>query len=106
MAVRLDGPAAAGKAMVLNIVFTDIGEGYVLTLKNAVLRHKASPPDPAADVTLNITHDLFVRMLTGRAGLKETLFSDQLDVSGSRTDLLAFLMLLDRPEGDFNIVTP
>jgi alkyl sulfatase BDS1-like metallo-beta-lactamase superfamily hydrolase len=45
-------------------------------------------------------------MLTGRAGLKETLFSDQLDVSGSRTDLLAFLMLLDRPEGDFNIVTP
>ena len=106
MAVRLDGPAAAGKTMVLNIVFTDIGEGYVLTLKNAVLRHKASPPDPAADVTLNITHDLFVRMLTGRAGLKETLFSDQLDVSGSRTDLLAFLMLLDRPEGNFNIVTP
>jgi alkyl sulfatase BDS1-like metallo-beta-lactamase superfamily hydrolase len=106
LAVRLDGPAAAGKAMVLNIVFTDIGEGYVLTLQNAVLRHKASPPDPTADVTLNITHDLFVRMLTGRAGLKETLFSDQLDVSGSRTDLLAFLMLLDRPEGDFNIVTP
>ncbi|MCB2168934.1 MAG: MBL fold metallo-hydrolase [Deltaproteobacteria bacterium] len=106
MAVRLDGPAAAGKAMVLNILFTDIGENYVLTLKNAVLRHKASPPDPVADVTLNITHDLFVRMLTGRAGLKETLFSDQLDVSGSRTDLLAFLMLLDRPEGNFNIVTP
>jgi alkyl sulfatase BDS1-like metallo-beta-lactamase superfamily hydrolase len=106
MAVRLDGPAAAGKTMVLNIVFTDIGEGYVLTLKNAVLRHKASPPDPAADVTLSITHDLFVRMLTGRAGLKETLFSDQLDVSGSRTDLLAFLMLLDRPEGNFHIVTP
>jgi len=106
MAVRLDGPAAAGKAMLLNILFTDIGENYVLTLKNAVLRHKASRPDPGADVTLNITHDLFVRMLTGRAGLKETLFSDQLDVSGSRTDLLAFLMLLDRPEGDFNIVTP
>jgi linear primary-alkylsulfatase len=106
MAVRLNGPAAAGKTMVLNIIFTDIGEGYVLTLQNAVLHHKASPPDPGADVTLNITHDLFVRMLTGRASLKETLFSDQLDVSGSRTDLLAFLMLLDRPEGNFNIVTP
>jgi alkyl sulfatase BDS1-like metallo-beta-lactamase superfamily hydrolase len=106
MAVRLDGPAAADKSMMLNVVFTDIGESYVLSLKNAVLHHKASPPDPAADVTLNITHDLLVRMLTGRAGLKETLFSDQLDVSGSRTDLLAFLMLLDRPEGDFNIVTP
>jgi alkyl sulfatase BDS1-like metallo-beta-lactamase superfamily hydrolase len=106
MAVRLDGPAAAGKTMVLNIIFTDIGESHVLTLKNAVLHHRASAPDPEADVTLKITHDLFVRMLTGRAGLKETLFSDQLDVSGSRTDLLAFLLLLDRPDGDFNIVMP
>ena len=106
MAVRLDGPAAAGKVMVLNIVFTDIGESYVLTLNNAVLHHKASPPDPGADATLKITHDLFVRMLTGRAGLKETLFSDQLEVSGSRTDLLAFLMLQDRPKGNFNIVMP
>ena len=106
MAVRLDGPAAAEKTMVLNIIFTDIGERYVLTLQNAVLHHKAAPPDRGADATLKITHDLFVRMLTGRAGLKETLFSDQLEVSGSRVDLLAFLMLLDRPKGNFNMVTP
>jgi alkyl sulfatase BDS1-like metallo-beta-lactamase superfamily hydrolase len=106
MAVRLDGPAAAGKTMVLNVVFTDIKESYVLTLKNAVLHHRAARPDPAADVTLEITHDLFVRMLTGQAGLKATLFSDQLAVSGSRLDLLSFLMLLDRPEGNFKIVVP
>jgi alkyl sulfatase BDS1-like metallo-beta-lactamase superfamily hydrolase len=106
MAVRLDGPKAADRTMVLNVVFTDIGESYVLTLKNAVLHHRAAPPEPGADVTLQITHDLFVRMLTGQAGLKETLFSDQLEVSGSRLDLLAFLMLLDRPKGNFNIVVP
>ena len=45
-------------------------------------------------------------MLTGQAGLKATLFSDQLAVSGSRLDLLSFLMLLDRPEGNFKIVVP
>jgi len=106
MAVRLDGPAAAGKTMMLNIIFTDIGESYVITLQNAVLHHKAAPPAPGADVTLKITHDLFVRMLTGRTDLKETLFSDQLQVSGSRMDLLRFLMLLDRPKGNFNIVMP
>ena len=106
MAMRLDGPAAAGKRMVLNVVFTDIGESHVLTLKNAVLHHHAAPPDPGADVTLEITHDLFVRMLTGQAGLKETLFSDRLNISGSRMDLLGFLMLLDRPDGNFNIVMP
>ena len=106
MAVRLDGPAAAGKSMVLNVAFTDLGESHVLNLKNGVLHHRAARPDPEADATLRITHDLFVRMLTGRAGLKETLFSDQLEVTGSRLDLLAFLMLLDRPEGDFDIVLP
>jgi alkyl sulfatase BDS1-like metallo-beta-lactamase superfamily hydrolase len=106
MAVRLDGPAAADKTMVLNVVFTDLKESHVLTLKNAVLRHRAGPPDTQADVTLEITHDLFVRMLAGQAGLKETLFSDQLKVSGSRLDLLPFLVLLDRPKGDFNMVTP
>jgi alkyl sulfatase BDS1-like metallo-beta-lactamase superfamily hydrolase len=106
MAVRLDGPAAEGKSMVINVVFTDIQQSYVLTLKNAVLHHRAASPDPAADVTLEITHDLFVRMLTGQAGLKETLFSDQLAVSGSKLDLLSFMMLLDRPEGNFNVITP
>jgi len=106
MAVRLDGPKAAGKTMVLNIVFTDIGESYVLTLKNAVLHHNAATPDPRADVTLEVTHELFVRMLIGDAGLKETIFSDDLDVSGSRMDLLRFLMLLDKPDSNFNIVMP
>ncbi len=106
MAVRLDGPKAAGQNMVLNIIFTDIGESYVLTLKNAVLHHRAAPPDPRADATLKVTHDLFVRMLIGQAGLKETLFSDQLEISGSRMDLLSFLMLLDKPESNFNIVLP
>lgn len=106
MAVRLNGPDAAGRSMVLNVIFTDIGESHVLTLKNAVLHHRAAAPAPEADVTLKITQDLFVRMLTGLAGLRETLFSDQLAISGSRVDLLAFLMLFDRPDGNFNIVLP
>ncbi|MBU4315817.1 MAG: MBL fold metallo-hydrolase [Proteobacteria bacterium] len=106
MAVRLNGPKAEGKNMVLNINFTDIGESHVLTLINAVLQHKQAPPDPHADVTLAITHDLFVRLLVGEAGLKETIFSDDLNVTGSRMDLLKFLMLLDKPDNQFNIIEP
>ncbi len=106
MAVRLNGSKAAGKNLVVNVIFTDIAESHVLTLKNAVLHHKRAAPDPQADVTLKVTHDLFVRMLIGKAGLKETLFSDKLEINGSRINLLSFLMLLDRPETNFNIVTP
>ncbi len=106
MAVRLDGAAAEGKSMMINVLFTDTGESYVLTVKNAVLHHRKSAPDPKACATLKITHDLFVRMLVGRAGLRETLFSDRLAVAGSRAELVRFLSLFDKPEAEFAIVTP
>ena len=106
MAARLDPDKAAGKEMTLNLMFTDVGASYVLELKNSVLRHYTRAPDPNANVTLKVTKDLYLRMLTGTAGLKETLFGDELEVQGSRIDLIAFFRLLDKPQGTFNIVVP
>ena len=45
-------------------------------------------------------------MLTGKAGLKDTLMSDDLKVTGSRLDLIRFFALFEQPKGTFNIVTP
>ena len=45
-------------------------------------------------------------MLTGQAGLKETLSTEYLAVSGSRLDPLSFLMLLNQPKGNFDTVAP
>ena len=45
-------------------------------------------------------------MLTGQAGIRETLFSDELDIEGSRLDLVSFFRLFDNPDGTFAIVTP
>jgi alkyl sulfatase BDS1-like metallo-beta-lactamase superfamily hydrolase len=106
MAARLDGPKAEGKAMTLNFVFTDLGETYVLSLENAVLHHDRREADPGATATVRLTRDFLVRLVTGQAGLRETIFSDDLDVEGSRLDLLSFFSLLDRQEGKFPIVTP
>jgi alkyl sulfatase BDS1-like metallo-beta-lactamase superfamily hydrolase len=106
MSVRLKGPKAEGKQMVLNVHFTDLGENHVLRLKNAVLQHSQAAPDPDADVTLAVTYDLFVRILIGEAGLKETVFSDDLHVQGSRRNLLQFLMLLEKPDNQFNVIEP
>ena len=71
-----------------------------------MLHHKKTDPDPNADATLTVTHDLFVRMAVGKAGIKDTIFSDDLETSGSRIDLVRFFLLFDKPEGNFNIVTP
>jgi alkyl sulfatase BDS1-like metallo-beta-lactamase superfamily hydrolase len=106
MAVMLNGPKADGKTFTLNIAFTDLNEAHILQLENSVLHHRTGEPDAAANATIRITHPLFVRMLSGNAGIRDILLSDEVSVEGSKLDLLEFFTLLDRPNGTFNIVTP
>lgn len=105
MAARLNGPDAEDVNLAINIVFTDLKESYALDIENAVLHHRSGRADNAA-ATLSLTHELFLQMMVGKAGLKDTLFSDQLKVDGSRVDLMRFFSLFDKPLVNFNIVTP
>lgn len=105
MAARLNPEKVAGKTTQVVIHFTDLNETYTLWLSNSVLHHKAGGVvSPDAEVSL--THDLFLKMATGEAGLKDTLFSDDLELSGSRLKLLGLLGAIEKPEGTFAIVTP
>ena len=45
-------------------------------------------------------------MMAGTAGVKDTLLSDDLKVTGSKIDLVRFFMLIDKAPGTFAIVTP
>ena len=104
LAAMLNGPKADGREFTLAIEFTDLGETHTLALENAVLHHRPGKAD--ADATIRITHPLFVKMLTGSAGIREILFSDEVSVEGSKLELLQFFTLLDRPDPAFAIVTP
>jgi alkyl sulfatase BDS1-like metallo-beta-lactamase superfamily hydrolase len=107
MATRLNGPDAEGKELKINFVFTDLGETHLVTLENSVLHHRRQDAaDPDANATMRLTRDFLVRMVTGEAGLRDMIFSGEVDVEGSRLDLLSFFSLLDRPDGAFPIVTP
>ena len=44
-------------------------------------------------------------MMTGTAGVQDTLLSDDLEVDGSRVDLVRFFTLFDKAPGTFAIVT-
>jgi alkyl sulfatase BDS1-like metallo-beta-lactamase superfamily hydrolase len=105
MAASLDGPAAEGKNLKINLVFSDKKISYVLWIENAVLHFKKSTPIPDAQATLTLTHPMFVKMMTGTVGVKDTLLSDDLQIGGSKVDLLRFLSLLDKAPGNFAIVT-
>ncbi len=108
MATRLNGPRAAKEEpFSINFEFTDVNETHVLQLENAVLHHhREEAPDPAAVATVRLSRGFFLRMITGAAGIRDLVFSDEISVEGSRTALLGFFGLLDSTDGNFAIVTP
>jgi alkyl sulfatase BDS1-like metallo-beta-lactamase superfamily hydrolase len=106
MSVRLIDHQAAGKTTRIKITFSDLQQSYLLTVNNSVLQHKKVDSNATADATLNLTKPLFIKIIIGEAGLKQTLFSDELSIEGSKLDLISFFSMLDKPTGTFNIVTP
>ena len=105
MAAGLDGPAADGKNLKVNLVLSDINESYVLWIENAVLHYKKAAPATDANATLTLTKSIFIKMMAGTAGVKDTLLSDDLKIDGIKIDLARFFGLIDKAPGTFAIVT-
>ncbi len=117
MSVRLNSEKAKDETFNIVLNFTDINESYLLKVNNSVLHHYAlikkgikqnlvHDNDANVNASLSLTHSLFVKILIGKAGIKNTLFSDDLSVDGSIIELVSFFRLFDTPAGNFNIVTP
>ncbi|NNJ73214.1 MAG: MBL fold metallo-hydrolase, partial [Enterobacterales bacterium] len=105
MAVRIDAEAAEELPLTIRINFTDLDERYDLEISNGVLHHRRATSEQVA-AELMLTQPLFVGMIVGTVGAKDTLFSDDLTVNGSMLDLARFFSLIDKPDGLFNIVEP
>jgi len=107
LATRVDPAKADGKTSTVNFVFTDLGETHVVSLGNSVLHHWQRDADPNAVATVKLTRAFLVQLATGQAGLREMIFSDDLEVDGSRMELLSFFSVFDRAgNSQFPIVTP
>jgi len=117
MSVRLNSEKAQDEVFNIILNFTVINQSYLLKLNNSVLHHYVlskgeisqeltGNSEAEINASLSLTHSLFVKILIGKAGIKNTLFSDDLSVDGSIIDLVNFFRLFDTPAGNFNIVTP
>jgi alkyl sulfatase BDS1-like metallo-beta-lactamase superfamily hydrolase len=106
LAVRLIGPQAAGKKIVLNANFTDIDEQYLLVVENGVLNYARGKQDPAADATLTLSRTALDELILGEATVADKLASGEAQISGNPEKLVEFLSLMDTFEFWFNIVTP
>ena len=100
VAVRIDGPKAAGESLTVDWTITDLGERYRTLLSNGALVHFPDPPDDgAAVVTLRIAKP----QLLGLVGGKDV---GPIDHDGDLSLLAKLVALLDPPDPDFAIVTP
>ncbi|MDA8752557.1 MBL fold metallo-hydrolase [Halieaceae bacterium] len=106
MATNLDGPRAEGEDYIINLEFSDTGEVIVLRIENAVLHSRQGQADPEADAGITLTRALFLDLLSGKAGLRETIFSQELTTSGNRLALVGFFSLFEPMEPVFEIVAP
>ena len=105
MAAGLDGPAADGINLKVNLVLLDTRESFVLWIENAVLHFKKASPAADANATLTLTKAIFIKLITGTSGVKDALLSDELKIDGSKIDLVRFFTLIDKAPGNFAIVT-
>ena len=105
MAATLDGQAAEGKTFKINLVFSDLKESYVLWVENSVLHHRKAAPASDANATLTLTRRVFLKMMVGTAGIKD-MISQDVQVTGSKLDLISFFSLFKKPPATFPIVTP
>jgi alkyl sulfatase BDS1-like metallo-beta-lactamase superfamily hydrolase len=106
IAATVDGPAASGKDLVINIQLTDTDRHFVVVVHNGVMRHRESPPGEAANATLRITRPMLIAILTKQVSFRELLTTEALEFEGSLIDMLSLLALLDPPDTTFPIVTP
>lgn len=104
LAVRLNGPKAAGKHITLNINFTDLKKAYGLTVEDAVLNY--GKPVEGADVSISLSKPTLFAIQSKAMTLDEGLANGSIKLEGKAAALGEFMGLLDNFPFWFNIVTP
>ncbi len=102
LAISINGPRAWDADLALDVTFADLATNYRLTLRNGVLVYRQRPADPttaAATVTLAAK----MRLMAAAMG---DLRSPGLEISGDAGALQTLMGVLDRPDPNFNIITP
>ena len=104
LAVRLNGPKAAGKKIGLNINFTDLKQQYGLMVENAVLNYGKPLAQPDAKLTMSkaTLDSIQLKEMT----LEQAITKGDLKIEGKREAFADFMALLDTFPFWFNIVTP
>ncbi|WP_051687100.1 alkyl/aryl-sulfatase [Microbulbifer sp. HZ11] len=105
LAVRLNGPKAAGKRIALNMNFPDLKKEYAVIVENGVLNYFPTPMTKP-DATINIPKTVLDSIQLGETDLKSAVNQGDVKIDGDSDSFVQFVGLLDNFPFWFNIVTP
>jgi linear primary-alkylsulfatase len=106
MAIRLDGDKAAGKSIVLNWVFSDTKQEYVLNLENSALTCVPDAQAENPDATLTLTRATLDEISLQKITFAAALESGRITVAGRREAFIELLGMLQTFPVQFPIVEP
>ncbi|MGA2292895.1 alkyl/aryl-sulfatase [Bradyrhizobium sp.] len=106
LGVRLNGPKAEGKHIVLNWSFTDTNESFILTLQNCALTHSGGRQAATADAGFTLTRGTLDEVMAKQTSFPEAVAGGSIKCSGDPDRLYELMALMDEFPRMFEIVEP
>ncbi|MFN8218037.1 MAG: alkyl sulfatase dimerization domain-containing protein [Solirubrobacterales bacterium] len=106
LAVRLDGPRAAGERLRIGWRITDEAAAYLLELRNGALHHRLVDRIPEETTTFALTRPTLIALATGVLEPRAALEDGSVAVEGDPGALGRLVALLAPLDPGFDIVTP
>jgi alkyl sulfatase BDS1-like metallo-beta-lactamase superfamily hydrolase len=106
LGVRLNGPKAEGRYIVLNWSFTDTGESFVLTLENCALTYVEGAQAASADAGFTLARATLDEVVAKQTSFPEAVANGTIKVIGNAMRLAELMALMDEFPRMFEIVEP
>jgi alkyl sulfatase BDS1-like metallo-beta-lactamase superfamily hydrolase len=106
LGVRLNGPRAEGKRIVLNWTFTDTGESFILNLENCALTYVAGAQAGNADAGFTLARSTLDEVIAKLTTFPDAVAAGKVKVSGNAMRLGELMALMDEFPRMFEIVEP
>ena len=106
LGIRLNGPKAEGKHIVLNWSFIDTGETFALNLENSALTYTEGMQAPNADATFSLARTTLEEVIAKVTSFSGAIAAGRIKASGDATRLTELMSLMDEFPRMFEIVEP
>jgi alkyl sulfatase BDS1-like metallo-beta-lactamase superfamily hydrolase len=106
LGIRLNGPKAEGKRIVLNWSFTDTNETFILNLENCALTYVAGAQAAEADAGFTLARSTLDEVIAKQTTFPDAVAGGKIKFTGNPIKLGELMALMDEFPRMFEIVEP